>query len=91
MKQIVCRVNLFDARQTVYVLDDVKEDDVKTFQIDTPELGKQIAGLCDTYDVFDVYLDAQKDYALNKIVPDIDINSGAKFAEKTINVHIKEN
>ena len=82
---VFCNFNLFDYHQTIQMI----KDDVRTNVglVETSELGKAIGKYCLANNIDYVRLIGDKMFA-NKIIADIDKQTGNLYSEKKIEIEV---
>lgn len=87
MPVIYCKLNLFDAKQTVQLVDDVASSELAS--VEMSELGHTIATLCNDNEVFSVKIAGNASYA-ESIADDVRVCNAFMYKNNTIEVEVIE-
>lgn len=86
MSVIICNVNLFDAYQPIFKLDDDGHQTVLTYA-DTDELDEQIAAACYDNDITEVRIIGPTEYC-NRVAQKISENNDTKYSNMILNIEV---
>lgn len=85
MQVIYCRINLFDADQTIYLIEDGEEKEIAKAPLEY--LDGTLAALCHDRQVFDVHLFGLQDFVVD-VAKKVNKTEDLMFSQNRIKVEV---